>query len=103
MNKFALFIIGLGIGGIIVATTFPLWRPFFVDDVVDEAFPFPQMTEEERTAFEQLPIDQQEELIRMADMALETSLSMTKIRYGNGRRYAGKHTNSFIRRLIHRN
>ncbi len=71
-------IMGIGllvvVGGIV---TFPLWRPLFVDDVVDEAFP--DFTSDERLAFKALPEEEQTLYIEMsetdADMALNMALA----------------------------
>ena len=30
------------LGIVLIAATFPLWSPYFTNDVVDEAFPGPQ-------------------------------------------------------------
>ncbi len=57
----------IGIVGLIVvvAVTFPLWRPLFVNQTVDEAFPFENMSEDERTAFNAMPADQRTMLLDM--------------------------------------
>lgn len=71
------------IGGIIAivvlaAVSFPLWRPFFVNDVVDEAFPM--LTDSEREALRNMPQDQRDVLMNMSsdnpDMAAETVRAM---------------------------
>lgn len=46
------------------AITFPLWRPLFVNDVVDEAFP--GLSAELQADFQAMPADQQAALNRMA-------------------------------------
>ena len=71
-------IIGVIVLGIIaIGAAYPLWIPLFVDQTVDEAFPFASMTEEEQAAFNALPEDQQALLIAMKDeneeMAEETA------------------------------
>lgn len=67
-------IIGVIVLGIIgVAAAFPLWRPLFFDDVVDEAFP---------AGFADLPEDQQAELRTMMEeneeMAMEVAEAMVE-------------------------
>jgi hypothetical protein len=75
-RKFLIVIAGFLV---VVAGTFPLWRPLFVSDVVDE--PFPELSDELRAAFTQMPPDVQTALIEMRAenpaMALDTVRSMT--------------------------
>lgn len=52
---------------VLIAVTFPLWRPLFVNEVVDEDFPFAQMSEQDQTAFNALPAEQQEMILAMND------------------------------------
>ncbi|MEO1291116.1 MAG: hypothetical protein AAFV93_25560, partial [Chloroflexota bacterium] len=57
------------IGVIIIAligigVTFPLWSPYFINDVVDEAFP--EFTTAELDAVRDMPEDQQTILVEMA-------------------------------------
>ncbi len=52
---------------VLIAVTFPLWRPLFVNEVVDEDFPFAQMSEQDQTAFNVLPAEQQEMILAMND------------------------------------
>lgn len=58
-----------------VAVTFPLWSPYFTNDVVDEAFP--GLTADERSQLRAMPEDEQSVLIEMSqdnqEMAEETA------------------------------
>lgn len=56
-----------GIIGIIVliVATFPLWSPYFIDDIVDEAFP--EFTADERDSIRAMPENQQNELVSMRE------------------------------------
>jgi hypothetical protein len=56
------------------ALTFPLWRPLFVDDVVEEAFP--TFTDEQRAAFNAMPEAEQQMYLEMADGNAEMALEM---------------------------
>ncbi|MGB7341744.1 MAG: DM13 domain-containing protein [Phototrophicaceae bacterium] len=71
------------LGGVIVAIigiaiTFPLWSPYFTNDVVDEAFP--DFTSQELSAVRNMPEGQQTVLIDMSDenpeMANDTARAM---------------------------
>lgn len=75
MNRLMRFLLILG-GAVVVALTFsfPVWRPFFVNDTVAEVFP--GLTSDEQTAFLALPPDAQkayQELSR-TDVKLATAL-----------------------------
>lgn len=63
------------IGGVV---TFPLWSPYFIDDVVDEAFP--DLTSEQRDQIRDMPEAQQDALTEMSEdnveMAQDTALAM---------------------------
>ena len=77
-NRFIIFgVIGLII---LVAISFPLWRPYFVDDVVDEAFP--GLSSADRDAIRDMPADEQEVLVELAaenpEMAAEHASAMMK-------------------------
>lgn len=65
---------------VLIALTFPLWRPFFINDVVDEAFP--TLTQEQRDAIREMPQDERDVLVAMSDdnpdMAADTAMSMMK-------------------------
>jgi hypothetical protein len=65
---------------VLVGVAYPLWSPLFINQTVDEAFPFADMTAEEQAAFNALPEDQQAAIIAMqdenADMAAETAKSV---------------------------
>lgn len=71
-------IIGILVVIVGVAATFPLWSPYFINDVVDEAFP--DFTNEELNAVRDMPEAQQNVLLEMnednAEMASETARSM---------------------------
>jgi hypothetical protein len=55
-TRLRLLVIGLGALIVVAVFTFPLWRPLFVNDVVDEAFP--GLSAEERAAFDQMPAEE---------------------------------------------
>lgn len=61
-----------------VAVTYPLWSPYFIDDVVDEAFP--NLDSGERDAVREMPEAQREALLEMSDeqpdMAADTARAM---------------------------
>lgn len=61
-----------------IAITYPLWSPFFFDDVVDESFP--TLGASQRNAIRDMPPDQRNLLIEIADddpdRAAETALAM---------------------------
>ena len=68
-------IIGLVLFVVVVAATFPLWRPLFFDDVVDEAFP--ELPDTMRTAFaSELSEEQQNMYIDMRDENEELAVQM---------------------------
>jgi hypothetical protein len=69
-------IIGLGVLAVAVVITFPLWRPYFVNDVVDEAFP--ELDSEQQTAFTELTEDQQDAYVTMKDENAEMAVAMVK-------------------------
>lgn len=74
MNKTRLFlVIAFVLGAGAVAVTYPLWSPYFIDDVVDD--PFPMLTEDERDQIEALPQEQQDALVQMMDEAAEMARS----------------------------
>lgn len=61
-----------------IAITYPLWSPYFIDDVVDEAFP--GLESAERDAVRDMPEAQRETLIAMSEeqpeMAADTARAM---------------------------
>ncbi len=63
----------------LIAVSFPLWSPYFRNDVVDEAFP--GLSAEQRAAIKAMPEDQQTILVEMSggnpDMAEQTAAAMT--------------------------
>lgn len=56
-NRIRLFLILIGAAAVVAVFTFPLWRPLLVDDTVNEVFP--GLTNEQQTAFINLPVEQQ--------------------------------------------
>jgi hypothetical protein len=78
MTRNRLIVVGIAAAIILAAVTFPLWRPLFVNDVVDEAFP--ALTEPQRDAVRAMPADQRSLLVQMAEenseMASDTALAM---------------------------
>ncbi len=61
-----------------IAITYPLWSPYFINDVVDEAFP--GLDSAERESVRAMPEAQQEILLEMSeeqpDMAADTARAM---------------------------
>lgn len=61
-----------------VALTYPLWSPYFINDVVDEAFP--SLDSAERDAVRDMPEGQREALLEMSEdqpeMAADTARAM---------------------------
>ena len=61
-----------------IAITYPLWSPYFINDVVDEAFP--GLDSAERESVRAMPETQQEILLEMSeeqpDMAADTARAM---------------------------
>lgn len=78
MKRNQVIIIGFLVIIIGVAVTFPLWSPYFINDVVDEAFP--DFTDEELDAVRDMPEAEQSVLVEMSEenpeMASETARSM---------------------------
>lgn len=58
------------------AITFPLWRPLFVNDVVNEAFP--GLTAEQQAGFLAMPADQQMAFSEMAAVNSTMAVEMIK-------------------------
>lgn len=56
-NRLRVLILLTGAALVALVFSFPLWRPLFVNQVVDETFP--GLTAEEQAAFAGLPLDQQ--------------------------------------------
>jgi hypothetical protein len=56
-NRLRALILLTGAALVVLVFSFPLWRPLFTNQVVEEAFP--GLTTEEQAAFEQLPLDEQ--------------------------------------------
>ncbi|MEL6148985.1 MAG: DM13 domain-containing protein [Chloroflexota bacterium] len=62
----------IAIGVVLLAIiAIPLARPLFVNETVDEAFPFSTMTEEEQAGFAAMPQEQQDMLIAMSEENME--------------------------------
>ncbi|MEM9950588.1 MAG: DM13 domain-containing protein [Chloroflexota bacterium] len=78
MNRNTLIIGVIIIALIGIGVTFPLWSPYFINDVVDEAFP--EFTTAELDAVRDMPEDQQTILVEMAsdspEMASDTARAM---------------------------
>lgn len=58
------------------AVTFPLWRPLFINDVVNEAFP--GLPAELQADFQAMPADQQAALKEMAELNPTMAVEMVK-------------------------
>lgn len=71
-------IISLAVIGAVIlfAVTFPLWSPYFINDVVDEAFP--DFTSEEQNAIRTMPESQQIELASMSEENPEMAESVAR-------------------------
>jgi hypothetical protein len=78
-NRLRLAIIGLGALLVAAVMAFPLWRPLFVNNVVDEAFPglsadkqtaFVQLSETQQAAYDNLVPTDATMAVAMADAAL---------------------------------
>ena len=63
MNRNRMIILGLVVVVVGIAATFPLWSPYFINDVVDEAFP--GLTAEERETIRAMPEDEQAVYLEM--------------------------------------
>lgn len=78
MKRNQVIIIGILIIIVGVAVTFPLWSPYFINDVVDEAFP--DLTDAERDFVRAIPEDERNVLLEMneenPEMANDTARSM---------------------------
>ncbi len=81
--RFRLFIIVVGAALVAATYSFPLWRPLFVNDVVNEAFPglaaelqaaFTALSPAEQTAFRQMADEDQAMAITMVEAALQISV-----------------------------
>lgn len=75
-NRLRLLLIGLGALLVVAVFTFPLWRPLFVNDVVNEAFP--GLSAEEQVAFQQLSPTQQSVLKEMIKADPTMAVEMAK-------------------------
>jgi len=80
MSRNRTIIIGAVIIVIGIVITFPFWSPYFINQTVDEDFPFSEMTEEQREEFASMPEEQQLTLIEMSEdnmeMASDTAIAM---------------------------
>ncbi|MEO1645905.1 MAG: DM13 domain-containing protein [Chloroflexota bacterium] len=78
LNRQSIITIGIIVLLVAVAVTFPLWRPFFINTTIDDAFP--TLSETEREAVAGMPEDQQTVLIEMSadntEMAEDTARAM---------------------------
>jgi hypothetical protein len=77
-NRNRAIFIGIVVLIVLVVVTFPLWSPYFINDIVDEAFP--GLSADERNAIREMPEDEREALVELsnenAEMAAETARSM---------------------------
>ena len=74
MNKLYGFIAGaFFLGAVATALTYPLWSPYFIDEVVDDAFP--TLSDDQRDQIADLPEEQQEALTQMMDEAEQMAVS----------------------------
>lgn len=66
------------IGAIAILAAYPLWSPFFINNVVDDAFP--DLSSAQRDQLREMPQEQQDVLLEMAEdnaeMASETARAM---------------------------
>ncbi len=78
MNRNRLIIVAVVAAVVVIAGAYPLWSPFFINDVVDEAFP--GLADAERDAVRAMPENQRSVLVEMsaenAEMAAETVRAM---------------------------
>ena len=84
-NRLRLLLILLGALLVAATFTFPLWRPLFVNQVVNEGFP--GLTAEQQTAFLALPTEQQGafyELMATADPTMVVGLAQAAIQPDSG-------------------
>jgi hypothetical protein len=79
LRKFLLGGVVLGVA--LVALTYPLWSPYFIDDVVDEAFPW--MTDAEREAFDAMPDSKQDAFLNMSESNPEEAADTLRVQLGN--------------------
>jgi len=66
------------IGIIVIIAAYPLWSPFFINNIVDDAFP--ALSSAQRDQLRQMPQEQQDVLMEMAEdnaeMASQTAMAM---------------------------
>jgi hypothetical protein len=84
--RFRLFVILIGAALVAVTYSFPLWRPLFVNNVVNEAFPglsadlqaaFTALTPAEQAAFRQMVATDQAMALTMVEAALQAPTVIT--------------------------
>jgi len=73
-----LIIVAVVIGIILITVAYPLWSPFFINNIVDDAFP--TLSSAQRDQLRQMPQEQQDVLMEMAEdnaeMASQTAMAM---------------------------
>jgi hypothetical protein len=78
MNRTRMIIFGLIGIVVVVAASFPLWSPYFINDVVDEAFP--GLTDSERESVRAMPEAERQVLVETSaenpEMAEEVAKAM---------------------------
>jgi hypothetical protein len=72
MSRSRIIVIGLAVLIVVTGLTFPLWRPLFLNDVVNEAFP--ALSADEQAAFRQLSQEQQDALMNMENEEMVSAL-----------------------------
>ncbi len=75
-NRLRLAVIGLGALIVVTVLSFPLWRPLFVNDVVDEAFP--GLPADQQAAFVQLSVTQQAAFQNLVPTDATMAVAMAK-------------------------
>lgn len=74
--RFRFFLILIGALAVVATFTFPLWRPLFVNDVVEESFP--GLPAELEASFQTLPPNQQTAFLQMAAENQDMALAMVR-------------------------
>lgn len=76
MSRNRIIILGILAAVVVIAATFPLWSPYFSNDVVDEAFP--GLTDEERDSVRAMPDDEQVVFLEMSEVDKTMAADMVK-------------------------
>ena len=78
MNRNRMIIVGIVVAVVAIVGGYPLWSPYFINDVVDEAFP--GLTDTERDSVRAMPEAEQQVLVELSEenpeMAAETARGM---------------------------